>query len=109
MNIRKLVGASEVCLLLGTGCAFAAEKISHVGAPWEAGKFKFDSKENKTRRSLSGIACPGQPGDGTKCLVVFDEGTVAHYVKLGSDGYSIDNSVVVLSDSGGELDAEAAS
>jgi hypothetical protein len=107
MNIRKFVGAA-VCLLLGVNCALAAEKISPVGGPWEAGKFKFDRKENKTRRSLSGIACPGMLGDGAKCLVVFDEGTVAHYVKLGPEGYAIDNSVVTLSDSGGELDAEAA-
>jgi hypothetical protein len=55
MNIRrKLAETGAACLLLGIGYAFAAEKISPVGGPWEAGKFKFDSKENKTRRSLSG-------------------------------------------------------
>lgn len=108
ISFPKLLATVALGMLFGTRGIVAAEKISPVSGPWEAGKFKFDTKENKMRRSLSGIACPGRPGERQKCLVVFDEGTVAHFVELGSDGYAIDNTVVVLNDAGGELDAEAA-
>jgi hypothetical protein len=88
--------------------AAAVERLSPVSGPWDAGKFKFADKEKKTRRAVSGIACPGKPGSGTACLVVLDEGTVAHYVTLSRNGYEIDNTDVALRDSDDELDAEAA-
>jgi Protein of unknown function (DUF3616) len=101
-----LVGAAMI--FSGTAAALADNEIRPVSGPWEAGKFEFDKKQKKTRQALSGIACPGKPGSGSACLVVFDEGTVAHYVTLSPDGYTIDNTEVPLIDSDGELDAEAA-
>jgi hypothetical protein len=76
---------------------------------WEPDrKFEFEDKQKKTRRSLSGISCPEHDGAHRTCLVVFDEGTVAHYIKLGSDGYRVVNDELVLRDSDDELDAEGA-
>src|SRR5258708_17961488 len=90
----SLFGAFAGIALSCSCAALAVERIAPRSGPWEAGQFKFDEREKKTRRSLSGIACPGEPGNAKACLVVFDEGTVAHYVTLSADGYSIDNAVL---------------
>lgn len=104
--VPALLAAVMACSTIGP--VAAVERLSPVGGPWDAGKFKFADKEKKTRRALSGIACPGKPGSRTACLVVFDEGTVAHYVTLSRNGYEIDNADVELRDADDELDAEAA-
>nr|WP_249782083.1 MULTISPECIES: DUF3616 domain-containing protein [unclassified Bradyrhizobium] len=80
--------------------------VKPVAGPWEAGQFIFPSHANKARKSLSGIAC--NTGAGSPCLVVFDEGTLAHYVVVSSSGYVIDNAAVPLRSSDEELDAEGA-
>jgi hypothetical protein len=95
--------AATIAIAAGAS-VHAADRIAPMDGPWEAGKFKFEDKEKKTRQSLSGIACPGQ---GAACLVVFDEGVVAHYVRLTASGYSIENDFVRLRESQDELDAEA--
>ncbi|WFU31462.1 DUF3616 domain-containing protein [Bradyrhizobium brasilense] len=96
--------------LLAIGVALpsrADPEVKPLSGPWENGQFSFSSHRDKTRRSLSGIACPAA---GSRCLVVFDEGTTAHYVTISGDGYSIDNAFVELlpSSPGKELDAEGA-
>lgn len=104
--VPALLAAVTSCFIAGP--AAAIERLSPVSGPWDAGKFTFEKKQKKTRQAVSGIACPGKPGDQTACLVVFDEGTVAHYVTLSRNGYEIDNTDVVLRDTDDELDAEAA-
>jgi hypothetical protein len=110
---RHIAGTVVAAAMIFSGTTAPAEEwIAPIAGPWDAGKFEFGKKEKKekeTRRALSGIACPGTPGSGSACLVVFDEGTVAHYVVLSPDGYAIDNTkVVLLDDDDAELDAEAA-
>ena len=56
-------------------------KVRPSGGIWEADrKFEFEDEQKKTRRSISGISCPQQDGRRGTCLVVFDEGTMAHYI-----------------------------
>ncbi|PDT64852.1 hypothetical protein CO683_35515 [Bradyrhizobium ottawaense] len=101
-----LVGALAAS---GATASRASEEAKPVSGPWEAGEFTFPAKQKKTRKSLSGIACKSIPASSTKsCLVVFDEGTQAHYVAISSDGYTIDNTELALRSSDGELDAEGA-
>jgi hypothetical protein len=101
-----LVGALAVP---GATVCRASEEAKPVSGPWEAGEFTFPAKQKKTRKSLSGIACPSVPGASAKsCLVVFDEGTQAHYVTISTGGYTIDNTEVALRASDDELDAEGA-
>jgi Protein of unknown function (DUF3616) len=109
-QIRRQVASALVgaAMIFSRTAALPDDQIRPVSGPWEAGKFEFHKKQKKTRQALSGIACPGKPGSGSACLVVFDEGTIAHYVVLSPDGYTIDNTEVSLIDSDGELDAEAA-
>jgi len=102
-HVSAILGAT-IAIAVGAS-VYAADRIVPIDGPWEAGKFKFEDKEKKTRRSLSGIACPGE---GVACLVVFDEGVVAHYVRLTASGYSIENDAVRLRETQDELDAEAA-
>jgi len=105
------VCALSSCLLLPVASTLGADaaEVRPLSGPWSGGKFTFASRENKTRRSLSGIACPGIGGTGGgKCLVVFDEGTMAHFVDLSSTGYTVDNTPVRLRSTDDELDAEAA-
>jgi hypothetical protein len=98
-------------LVAGAAAAGAQEvpRVQPLSGPWDAGNgFSFEEKKKKTRRSLSGIACPANASGQRICLVVFDEGVEARYVILRKNGYTIDNERVVLRDESGELDAEAA-
>jgi hypothetical protein len=112
MTIFKLLGASAAALLLTSVCVAAQSiepaPVKPTGGPWDAGKFTFASHENKTRKSLSGIACFAPKAAESTCLVVFDEGAEARFVAVRSDGYKIDSDPVVLGQAGDELDAEAA-
>jgi hypothetical protein len=66
----------------------------------------FDLNE-KTRKSVSGIAC--QPAGGAQpCLFVFDEGVRAQFATLGADGVSPSGRTFQLTGGGKELDAEGA-
>lgn len=94
--------------MLVTSDCWAGAKAKPVSGPWEAGDFEFPVKQKKTRKSLSGIACNDAAGGEKSCLVVFDEGTQAHYVTLSPGGYAIDNTAVALRPSDDELDAEGA-
>ncbi|PWB80331.1 MAG: hypothetical protein C3F11_18235 [Methylocystaceae bacterium] len=80
--------------------------------PWDAGAgFSFDAgtkkKEDKARRSASGVACRGTIEDRRVCLVAFDEGVEARFIVVRRDAYEIDKDRVTLAN-GRELDAEGA-
>jgi hypothetical protein len=119
-QLRRTCCIAMIGALLGSGClasatsAWASEPAPTTpdSGPWSSGKsFSFERKEPKTRRSLSGIACPVNESKQRVCLVVFDEGIEARYVVLKEDGYSIDDERVILRKSigeAGELDAEGA-
>lgn len=68
--------------------------------------FSFPSV--KTRRALSGIACPASQSGERLCLAVFDEGAEARHLTIGDAAYVPDNDHVALLPRDIELDAEAA-
>ncbi len=68
--------------------------------------FSFPSV--KTRRALSGIACPASKSRERLCLAVFDEGAEARHLTIGNEAYVPDNEPVALRPGDIELDAEAA-
>src|SRR5262245_8545148 len=83
--------------------------IAPDSGPWDAqGSFQFPTDANKTRRSLSGIACPPKPSGQRICLAAFDEGREARHVVIKDNAYAIDSEPVILRAAAGELDAEAA-
>ena len=68
--------------------------------------FSFTSV--KTRRALSGIACPASKSGERLCLAVFDEGAEARHLTISDEAYVPDNEHVALLPGDIELDAEAA-
>lgn len=115
--MRRAAKFRMIMFFLASHCvaAASAEPVAvrpESDAPWDAGAgFSFDAgskeKEDKIRRSASGIACAAKVAKKRVCLVVFDEGAQARFVALGDDGYEIENDRIILAD-GGELDAEGA-
>ncbi len=65
-------------------------------------------KEKKARRSVSGIACNLDARQQRICLLAFDEGAQARYATLGRQAIKPDDEELVLRNTKGELDAEAA-
>ena len=89
--------------------AHAQPVIRPDSGPWSSGKgFQFDTREKKTRQSVSGIACNLDAQNTPVCLLAFDEGVEARFAALGKDSLLIDKQRVVLRANGGELDAEGA-
>lgn len=80
--------------------------VAAEGGPWDAGP-GFDL-EKKTRRALSGIACPANASGQKLCLAVFDEGGEARHLVIGDGSYAVDNEPVILLPGDVELDLEAA-
>lgn len=105
LRTASFVALLQVVLLFEAH-AQSTKTIAPLSGPWEAGSFEFAAHSKKTRKSVSGIACPRPPG--TLCLVAFDEGTEARYVTLSPTGYTIDNTAVSLRKTDDELDAEGA-
>lgn len=107
----RILVLTAQCAIAGT--TGAAETVRPERAePWDAGAgFSFEAgskkKEDKIRRSASGVACAAKIGHRRVCLVAFDEGVEARFVALREDGYEIDEERVVLAQ-GRELDAEGA-
>src|SRR5437870_1554138 len=77
--------------LAGSGLASAGDPASvrpESNDVWDSGPgFSFAHKAEKTRRSLSGIACLVNEAKERICLVAFDEGSEARYVFLKDGGY----------------------
>ena len=60
--------------------------IAPDDGPWELnGGFKFKKNEDKTRRAMSGVACPSNSFGQRRCLAVFDEGGEARYLTTTLD------------------------
>ena len=69
----------------------------------------FSFPSIKTRRALSGIACPASKSNERLCLAVFDEGAEARHLTINDEAYvPDDNEQVALRQGNIELDAEAA-
>ncbi|HEY5798513.1 MAG TPA: DUF3616 domain-containing protein [Bosea sp. (in: a-proteobacteria)] len=100
-------------LLLSLSCSLggAAEPpaLKPTSGPLDAGNgFAFANEEKKTRRSLSGIACPAASKAPGLCLAVFDEGGEARYLTIDGGALRPDAERVVLIPGQIELDGEAA-
>jgi hypothetical protein len=102
------------------GLAFSAGACAQLpptaikpdSGPWDSGAgFHFDlgkKKLQKTRQSVSGIACNVDAAQQRICLLAFDEGAEARYAYVGQQALRIDAEPVVLRETTDELDAEAA-
>ncbi|MEO8014806.1 MAG: DUF3616 domain-containing protein [Polaromonas sp.] len=90
----------------------APPSVKPDSGPWDSGAgFHFDLKKKKlqkTRQSVSGIACNLDALQQRICLLAFDEGAEARYAYVGPQALRIDAEPVVLRDTTDELDAEAA-
>lgn len=103
-------GLAVVALMSLAASAAAAEpRVAPSEPRWTVGDgFDFAGKAKKTRRSLSGIACPATLSGEKRCLAIFDEGGEARYVTL-KDGAALPEAErVVLRRGKTELDAEGA-
>lgn len=90
----------------------APPSVKPDSGPWDSGAgFHFDLKKKKlqkTRQSVSGMACNLDARQQRVCLLAFDEGAEARYAYVGPQALRIDAEPVVLRDTPDELDAEAA-
>ena len=104
------------CLSLGLSAHLAAQpappRVQPDSGPWDSGAgFQFDLKKKKlqkTRQSVSGIACTLNVAQQRVCLLAFDEGAEARYATLDRQALRIDAEPVVLRGTTDELDAESA-
>ena len=103
-----------VSLALGVGASAQQlpPRIQSDSGPWDSGAgFQFDLKKKKiekTRQSVSGMACNLDTQKRRICLIAFDEGGQARYAYLDNKTLSPDAEPVVLRDTDEELDAEGA-
>src|SRR3984885_3922923 len=108
--VSSLLVALAQALLLGEAARAATDDpptIAPQSGPLDSGMgFSFPSI--KTRRALSGIACPASRSRKRLCLAVFDEGAEARHLMINDDAYVPDNEQVTLRPGNIELDAEAA-
>jgi hypothetical protein len=109
--LLSLLAALALSLLLLEEAAQAAPDnpptIAPRSGPLDAGVgFSFPSI--KTRRALSGIACPASKSRERLCLAVFDEGAEARHLVINDEAYVPDNEQVALRPGNIELNAEAA-
>jgi hypothetical protein len=122
-KIRKKMGSTVLAkahaVLLASALALswphgtvAADppRIAPEGPVWVAGGgFQFNSKPNKKRESLSGIACPALSAATPRlCVAVFDEGGEARYVAVDRDRIMPQPEKIVLLPGNKELDGEGA-
>jgi uncharacterized protein DUF3616 len=110
LSARLLVLAAA--LISALPYAIAAADPPHKAPEnitWSTGNgFAFGKKPQKTRESLSGIACPPPTGTGRRCIAAFDEGVEAWYVTIDKTSFTPEADRVVLLVGGEELDAEGA-
>ena len=84
-------------------------QVAPEGPVWSTcAGFQFDSKVDKKRESLSGIACPPQSSVPRLCVAAFDEGLEARYVAIEGNRLVPQPDKIVLLADGKELDAEGA-
>jgi hypothetical protein len=110
LNARSLVLAAALISTLPY--AIAAADPPHKApedVSWSTGNgFAFGKKPQKTRESLSGIACPPPAGAARRCIAAFDEGVEARYVTIDKTSFIPEADRIVLRVGGEELDAEGA-
>lgn len=106
--------------LFALGLVFSAGALAQLAppaikpdsGPWDSGAgFHFDlgeKKLQKTRQSVSGMACNLNAERQRICLLAFDEGVEARYARLGDKVLSVEAEPLVLRDTSEELDAEGA-
>jgi Protein of unknown function (DUF3616) len=108
--VSSLLAALALALFLGEAARAAPDNppaVAPQSGPLDSGMgFSFPSI--KTRRALSGIACPVSKGREGLCLAVFDEGAEARHLTINGEAYVPDNEQVALRPGNIELDAEAA-
>jgi hypothetical protein len=108
--VSNVLVALALALLLGEAARAATDDpptIAPQSSPLDSGMgFSFPSI--KTRRALSGIACPASRSRERLCLAVFDEGAEARHLTINGESYVPDNEQVALRPGNIELDAEAA-
>ena len=102
-------------LVLGAGVSAqqpTPPRIQPDSGPWSSGAgFQFDlgkKKIQKTRQSVSGMACNLDARQRRICLIAFDEGAQARYAYVGDQALVPDTEPVLLRDTDEELDAEGA-
>ena len=104
--------ASALAFSAGASAQPAPPSLQPDSGPWKSGAgFDFDlgkKKLQKTRQSVSGIACNLDARQQRVCLVVFDEGAQARHASVGDKALTADAEPVVLRATADELDAEGA-
>ncbi|MGZ2487768.1 hypothetical protein ACVITL_006353 [Rhizobium pisi] len=94
--------------LLGTSWLPATPsraEIKIIGGPLPTtGDFDL---EKKTRRSMSGVACPVVVDGKHICLVAFDEGAEARTIAINGAEYEVRKKSIDLGSDDSEMDAEA--
>lgn len=102
---RALFGLMLGCCgaVVSHAAGWDAPVLKPDSGPWEVSKvFNLDQK---TRRSVSGIACVQGTGERV-CVLVFDEGVEARHAVLLGARLSAESQSIVLLSGGRELDAE---
>jgi hypothetical protein len=107
--VSWLLAACALILLVDAaeGAPDNLPTVAPQSGPLDAG-LGFSFPSIKTRRALSGVACPVSQSHEHLCLAVFDEGAEARHLTINGDAYIPDNEDVVLRPGNIELDAEAA-
>ena len=110
--VQLTLFAAGLVLSAGASAQPPPPRIQPDSGPWDSGAgFHFDQgkkKLQKTRQSVSGIACNLNDRRQRICLMAFDEGSQARYARLGDKVLTPDAEPVVLRDTADELDAEGA-
>ena len=113
----KLLGTALLAAVLVLGAGASAQQqppplIQPNSGPWDSGTgFQFDlgkKKIQKTRQSVSGMACNLDARQRRICLIAFDEGGQARYAHLTDKALLPDAEPVLLRGTDEELDAEGA-
>ena len=104
--------AAGLVLSSGASAQASPPRVQPDSGPWDSGAgFRFDlskKKLEKTRQSVSAMACNLNARQQRICLMAFDEGTQARYAQLGEKVLMPDAEPVVLRATADELDAEGA-
>src|ERR1700760_2623317 len=101
LDARSLVLAGAVISALPYAIATAdPPHKAPENVTWSTGNgFAFGKKPQKTRESLSGIACPPPTGTARRCIAAFD----ARYVTIDKTSFTPEADRIVLLVDGEEL------
>ena len=111
---QALVGLPSVLLIVvflfpSPGLTDDPPTVAPDSGPWQPDRgFTFEKNQKKTRKSMSGIACPPNSAGQHLCLAVFDEGSEARCLVIKDTAYVTRSERIILRPGDIELDAEAA-